>query len=93
MEVADGGEGTTDAVLSAVSGEKILLSAHGPLGELTEGYYGALDDKRAVMEMASVSGLPLVPSNLRDPRKTSSFGTGEMIADALSEDLEIFLSP
>ena len=84
VEVADGGEGTTDAVLSAVSGEKILLSAHGPLGELTEGYYGALDDKRAVMEMASVSGLPLVPSNLRDPRKTSSFGTGEMIADALS---------
>ena len=84
VEVADGGEGTTDAVLSAVSGEKILLSAHGPLGELTEGYYGALDDKRAVMEMASVSGLPLVSSNLRDPRKTSSFGTGEMIADALS---------
>ena len=84
VEVADGGEGTTDAVLSAVSGEKILLSAHGPLGELTEGYYGALDDKGAVMEMASVSGLPLVPSNLRDPRKTSSFGTGEMIADALS---------
>lgn len=84
VQVADGGEGTTDAVLSAVSGEKILLSAHGPLGELTEGYYGALDDKRAVMEMASVSGLPLVPSNLRDPRKTSSFGTGEMIADALS---------
>ena len=84
VEVADGGEGTTDAVLSAVSGEKILLSAHGPLGELTEGYYGALDDKRAVMEMASVSGLPLVPASLRDPRKTSSLGTGEMIADALS---------
>lgn len=84
VEVADGGEGTTDAVLSAVSGKKIFLSAHGPLGELTDGYYGALDDKRSVMEMAAVSGLPLVPASLRDPRKTSSFGTGEMIADALS---------
>ena len=84
VEVADGGEGTTDAVLSAVSGKKIFLSAHGPLGELTDGYYGALDDKRAVMEMAAVSGLPLVPASLRDPRKTSSLGTGEMIADALS---------
>ncbi len=84
VEVADGGEGTTDAVLSAVSGKKIFLSAHGPLGALTDGYYGALDDKRAVMEMAAVSGLPLVPASLRDPRKTSSLGTGEMIADALS---------
>lgn len=84
VEVADGGEGTTDAVLSAVSGKKIFLSVHGPLGELTDGYYGALDDKRAVMEMAAVSGLPLVPASLRDPRKTSSLGTGEMIADALS---------
>ena len=84
VEVADGGEGTTNAVLSAVSGKKIFLSAHGPLGELTDGYYGALDDKRAVMEMAAVSGLPLVPASLRDPRKTSSLGTGEMIADALS---------
>ena len=84
VEVADGGEGTTDAVLSAVRGEKVFLSAHGPLGDPIEGYYGALDDKRAVMEMASVSGLPLVPANLRDPRRTSSFGTGEMIADALS---------
>lgn len=84
VEVADGGEGTTDAVLSAVSGKKIFLSAHGPLGKLTDGYYGALDDKRAVMEMAAVSGLPLVPASLRDPRKTSSLGTGEMIADALS---------
>ena len=84
VEVADGGEGTTDAVLSTVSGKKIFLSAHGPLGELTDGNYGALDDKRAVMEMAAVSGLPLVPASLRDPRKTSSLGTGEMIADALS---------
>lgn len=85
VEVADGGEGTTDAVLSAVSGEKVTLPAHGPLGEITESYYGILDDRKAIMEMASASGLPLVPGSLRDPRRTSSYGTGEMIADALEK--------
>lgn len=85
VEIADGGEGTTDAVLSAVGGEKISLSVHGPLGDMTESYYGILDGRRAVMEMASASGLPLVPVSLRDPRRTSSYGTGEMIADALEK--------
>ena len=83
IEVADGGEGTTDAVLSAVNGEKIPVSVHGPLWEETAAYYGKLDDRRAVMEMAAASGLPLVPGEQRDPRKTTSYGTGEMIADAL----------
>lgn len=85
VEAADGGEGTTDAVLSAVGGKKVTLSVHGPLGEMTESYYGILDGRRAVMEMASASGLPLVPGPLRDPRRTSSYGTGEMIADALTK--------
>ena len=83
IEVADGGEGTTDAVLSAVNGEKIPVSVHGPLWKETAAYYGKLDDRRAVMEMAAASGLPLVPGEQRDPRKTTSYGTGEMIADAL----------
>lgn len=85
VETADGGEGTTDAVLSAIGGEKVSLSVHGPLGEMTESYYGILDDHRAILEMASASGLPLVPDSLRDPRRTSSYGTGEMIADALTK--------
>lgn len=83
VEVADGGEGTTEAVLSAVSGEKVGLPVHGPLGEMTESCYGILDGRKVIMEMASASGLPLVPDSLRDPRRTSSYGTGEMIADAL----------
>lgn len=83
VEVADGGEGTTEAVLAAVDGEKISVRVHGPLGEAQEAFYGALDKNRAVMEMAAASGLPLVPKELRDPRKTSSRGTGEMIRDAL----------
>lgn len=85
VEVADGGEGTTDAVLSAVSGEKVTLSVHGPLGTMTECCYGILDDRKAIMEMAAASGLPLVPSSLLDPRRASSYGTGEMIADALAK--------
>ena len=84
VETADGGEGTTDAVLSAVSGDKVSLPVHGPLGEITECSYGILDDHRVIMEMASASGLPLVPASLRNPGRTSSYGTGEMIADALS---------
>ncbi len=83
VETADGGEGTTDAVLSAVNGKKIMLPVHGPLGKMTESSYGILSDGRVIMEMASASGLPLVPCSLRDPRCTSSYGTGEMIADAL----------
>lgn len=83
VETADGGEGTADAVLSAVNGEKIMLPVHGPLGKMTESSYGILSDGRVIMEMASASGLPLVPCSLRDPRCTSSYGTGEMIADAL----------
>lgn len=83
IDIADGGEGTTDAVVAAVGGEKISLRVHGPLWEEVECSYGKLDDKRAMMEMAEASGLPLVPEEKRDPRHTTSYGTGEMIRDAL----------
>ena len=85
IEVADGGEGTTGAVLSAVNGKSILLKVHGPLWEELTCSYGMLDEKRAVMEMAAASGLPLVPDEKRDPRYTTSYGTGEMILDALNK--------
>ena len=81
--VADGGEGTTAAVLAATNGKKLPVQVHGPLWEDIKSYYGMLDENRAVMEMAAASGLPLVPEEKRDPRYTTSYGTGEMIADAL----------
>ncbi|MFU0799559.1 MAG: Glycerate kinase [Xylanivirga thermophila] len=81
--VADGGEGTTDAVISASEGSKIQVKVHGPLMETVNTYYGRLDDTRAIIEMAAASGLPLVPGKLRDPRKTSTYGTGEILKDAL----------
>ena len=81
--VADGGEGTTAAVLAATNGKKLPVQVHGPLWEDIASNYGMLDENRAVMEMAAASGLPLVPEEKRDPRYTTSYGTGEMIADAL----------
>ena len=83
IEVADGGEGTTDAVVAATGGGRVEVNVHGPLWEERTAVYGKLDEKRAVMEMAAASGLPLVPQEQRDPRKTTSYGTGEMIRDAL----------
>lgn len=83
VEVADGGEGTTDAVVAATGGRRVEVSAHGPLWEERTAFYGKLDEKRAVMEMASASGLPLVPEEQRNPWETTSYGTGEMIRDAL----------
>ena len=74
-----------DAVLSAVNGKSNSLKVHGPLWEELTCSYGMLDEKRAVMEMAAASGLPLVPDEKRDPRYTTSYGTGEMILDALNK--------
>ena len=85
VEMADGGEGTVDAVLSAAGGHKRTINVHNPLGRIIRASYGVLPDKTAVIEMAAASGLTLVPPGLRDPRRTTSFGTGELIADALAE--------
>ncbi len=83
VETADGGEGTTEAVLDAVNGQRMFLTVHGPLWKKTDCFYGKLDERRAVMEMAAASGLPLLQEVQRDPRKTTTYGTGEMIQDAL----------
>ena len=85
LEVADGGEGTTEAVLSAAGGRRMEAMVCGPLWERRKACYAALDGCRAVMEMAAASGLPLVPAELRDPRNTTSYGTGELIRGALDK--------
>lgn len=83
VPVADGGEGTTEAVISAVCGERIQVQVHGPLMEERLAFYGRLDERRAILEMAAASGLPMVPPDLRDPRNTTTCGTGELLKDAL----------
>lgn len=90
--VADGGEGTTDALIygrDGVSRERCYVT--GPLGDrITAEYtiYNAADGRTAVMEMAAAAGLPLVPENRRDPMHTTTYGVGEMINDAVSKGCE-----
>ena len=83
VPVADGGEGTVEAVIAAEQGEYIRLKVHGPLMEEADSFYGVFGGDKAVIEMAAASGLPMVPAELRNPLNTTSYGTGELILDAL----------
>ena len=86
VPIADGGEGTVEAMVASAGGKLFRKEVQGPLGNPVEAVYGILGDgATAVIEMAAASGLPLVPPALRDPRKTTSYGTGELIAAALDE--------
>ena len=88
IPIADGGEGTVDALIAATSGEIRHTEVTGPLGEKITACWGILGDgQTAVIEMAAASGLPLVPAQQRDPRTTTSFGTGELIGAALDAGL------
>lgn len=86
--MADGGEGTVDAVLAAAGGERRELQVQGPLGQSVSAHWGLLRDNTAVIEMAAASGLHWVPRDQRDATVTSSFGTGELIRAALDAGVE-----
>ena len=87
VPMADGGEGTTEALIAATGGRRLSVDATGPLPAdrpRVTGVIGLLNGGRtAVLEMASVSGLPLVPEDQRNPLRTTSYGTGELIRAAL----------
>ncbi|MGZ3638692.1 MAG: glycerate kinase [Ktedonobacterales bacterium] len=90
--VADGGEGTVRALVAATGGRLEHARVRGPLGEPVMAEYGILGGTRtAVIEMAAASGLPLVPLALRDPRHTSTHGTGEVMRAALDAGCERML--
>lgn len=84
VPVADGGEGTVDAVIKAMQGSLRTVEVHGPLMEPVEASYGVFGD-HAVIEMAAASGLPMVPADRKNPLDTTTFGTGELIRDALEQ--------
>jgi glycerate kinase len=89
IPMADGGEGTVRSLVDATDGRIVNKIVTGPLGEKVKAFYGLLgDQKTAVIEMASASGLPLVPKDKRNPSKTTTYGTGELIKAALSNDIE-----
>lgn len=83
LSVADGGEGTLEAVISALNGEKLSVCVHDPLMKKREAFYGVLDEERAMIEMSAASGLTLVSQEKQNPLKTTSYGTGELIKSAL----------
>lgn len=83
VPVADGGEGTTAAVVKARGGKLVSVPVHGPLMDPVTAAFGVLSDTEAVLEMASASGLTLVPEDRRDPRPATTFGTGELVKAAL----------
>ena len=88
VPVADGGEGTVEALVAATGGRFELTEVPGPLGDPVRARWGVLGDGRtAVLEMAAASGLPLIPEGRRDPRITSTAGTGWLIRAALDAGL------
>ncbi len=83
VAVADGGEGTVEALIEALGGEAVVVTVEGPGGSGVKAMYGLLPGHRAVIEMAAASGLTLLSPEERNPLVTSTFGTGQLILDAL----------
>jgi len=89
VPMADGGEGTVQSLVDATGGEIIKVEVSGPMGGRVLASYGLLGGgKTAVIEMAEASGLPLVPKDQRNPLLATTFGTGELIADAINRGVE-----
>ncbi|MGQ9520872.1 MAG: glycerate kinase [Candidatus Fervidibacter sp.] len=86
VPMADGGEGTVEALVTATGGKIVNVKVTGPLGEPVESFFGILGDgKTAVIEMAAAAGLNLVPPEKRNPLFTTTYGVGELIKAALDE--------
>ncbi len=92
VPVADGGEGTVQALVDASGGKIIQKMVTGPLGEPVQAFFGLMGDgSTAVIEMAACAGLPLVPPEKRDPRITTTYGVGELILAALDHGSRHFI--
>lgn len=90
--LADGGEGTVEALVVGMGGEMQVVEVAGPLGETVQAKYGVLPDgKTAIMEMAAASGITLVPPENRNPLNTTTYGVGEIIVDAISRGCRRFI--
>lgn len=88
IPVADGGEGTVDALIAAMHGTKVTVPVHDPLGRPITAEYGLLPDGSAVIETAAASGLTLLKPEERDALHASTFGTGELICHALKHGVK-----
>lgn len=84
--IADGGEGTTEALLIAADGKRIPLEAAGPLGKKISTAYAITKEKTAIIECAEIAGLTQVPEAMRNPDLTTSYGIGEAIIEAIDKN-------
>ena len=91
VAIADGGEGTVDALVETLGGEYVEVSVSDPLHRPTKARYGIVEGDTAVIEMAAASGLTLLKQEERNPLLTSTYGTGELILDALNRGCRRFL--
>jgi glycerate kinase len=83
VPVADGGDGTVEALVSANHGKYCTAEVDGPLGDSVQARYGLIESRQtAVVELATASGLTLIPPDRRDPRKTSTYGFGQLLEAA-----------
>lgn len=90
--LADGGEGTTDALIEGMGGERINLTVTGPLGKPVSAYYGYISKSRtAILEMASAAGIILISEGEKNPLIATTFGVGEMILDAIGRGCHNFI--
>lgn len=87
LPVADGGEGTVQAVVEATGGSYVSIDVQGPLFTPVSATYGIIGQHQAIIEMAAASGLPLVPAEQRNPMLTTTYGTGQLILDALDRGI------
>ena len=86
--IADGGEGTIEAMAHQCGGKKRYVDVKNPLGKTIKAHYLALSDKKALIEMATASGITLIPHKISNALKTTSYGTGELIKNALDNNVE-----
>lgn len=91
VPMADGGEGTTRSLVDSLGGTIIECNVKNPLGVLIKASYGILSDGTAVIEMAEASGLTLIGAEERNPMSSTSYGTGELIKDALDRGCRNFI--
>ncbi len=92
VPIADGGEGTVEALVTATGGKFIYTEVSGPLSEKVQARWGILGEgKTAVIEIAAASGLTLIPIEKRNPSLTTTYGTGQIIKAALDKGLRKFI--
>lgn len=90
--VADGGEGTVEALTEGMGGKKQIVKASNPLGEIIGCEYGIIEESKiAIIEMSAVAGITLIPDDRKNPLNTTTYGVGEIISDAIKKGCRKFI--